>query len=258
MVFRETLLKLRQKSIIIIVGKKPIKSFDRYKNGNLVKEENYQNGNKVNEVNYDETKSENSILNPDGTTNRKITQYSDQIKTQYQAGNLYTVYTQNQNSFSFQNSASSSELKIMNGENNGYMIGLDNNNPSQPSISLVPDSPAGYTKFNGEAVFDDDLTANGNFSGENGNFNGDLDVSGNKNFRIDHPLDPDNFYLYHSCIESNEVLNQYSGNAVTDGNGIAEVTLPDYFAEINTDFRYQLTVIGQFAQAIILNEIKRQ
>jgi hypothetical protein len=33
--------------------------------------------------------------------------------------------------------------------------------------------------------------------------------------------------------------------------------LPDYFAALNRDFRYQLTVIGQFAQAIVSKEISR-
>ena len=39
-------------------------------------------------------------------------------------------------------------------------------------------------------------------------------------------------------------------------SGSAEVILPDYFEALNTDFRYQLTVIGEFAQAIISAEIK--
>ena len=33
------------------------------------------------------------------------------------------------------------------------------------------------------------------------------------------------------------------------------VTLPEYFAALNRNFRYQLTVIGQFAQAIVGDEI---
>jgi trimeric autotransporter adhesin len=32
--------------------------------------------------------------------------------------------------------------------------------------------------------------------------------------------------------------------------------LPDWFEALNTDFRYQLTVIGQFAQAIVSSEIQ--
>ena len=84
---------------------------------------------------------------------------------------------------------------------------------------------------------------------------GNLNVAGTKNFMIDHPDDPENKYLYHSCIESNEVLNKYSGVTTTDEHGNAIVELPEYFEKINRNFRYQLTVIGQFAQAIISREI---
>jgi len=65
-----------------------------------------------------------------------------------------------------------------------------------------------------------------------------------KNFRIDHPLDPENRYLVHSSVESDEMLNLYTGNATLDANGQAWVTLPDWFGALNTDFRYQLTAIG--------------
>jgi hypothetical protein len=73
---------------------------------------------------------------------------------------------------------------------------------------------------------------------------GDLSASGSKPFKIDHPLDPANQYLYHYSIESSEVLNQYSGNVTLDENGQAWVELPDWFQAINIDFRYQLTPIG--------------
>ena len=103
---------------------------------------------------------------------------------------------------------------------------------------------------------DGNLTVNGNqVVNGNSNINGDQTVSGTKSFRIDHPDDPENKYLLHSCIESDEVLNQYSGNTTTNENGIAVVNLPDYIQKINIDFRYQLTVIGDFAQAIISKEI---
>ena len=73
---------------------------------------------------------------------------------------------------------------------------------------------------------------------------GTFSATGTKNFRIDHPLDPANKYLFHASIESSEVLNLYSGNAVLDASGEAVVQLPDWFEVINTDFRYQLTPIG--------------
>ncbi|HRS38604.1 MAG: hypothetical protein ACO1G7_08735 [Bacteroidota bacterium] len=79
--------------------------------------------------------------------------------------------------------------------------------------------------------------------------------SGIKAFKIDHPLDPENKYLFHSSVESDEMLNQYSGNVTTDGQGLATVQLPDYFEALNKDIRYQLTVIGQFAQAIVQEEV---
>jgi hypothetical protein len=77
-----------------------------------------------------------------------------------------------------------------------------------------------------------------------------------KNFRVDHPLDPANKYLNHSSVESSEMMNIYTGNVTTDARGEATVQLPDWFEAVNGDFRYQLTVIGQFAQAIISREIQ--
>jgi hypothetical protein len=73
---------------------------------------------------------------------------------------------------------------------------------------------------------------------------------------IDHPLDPANKYLRHAAMESPEVLNFYNGNITTDAQGEAIVALPAYFETLNVDFRYQLTVIDQFAQAIIGSKIK--
>ncbi len=93
-----------------------------------------------------------------------------------------------------------------------------------------------------------------------GQFNGDVYVTGGlsaatKNFKIDHPLDPANKYLVHASVESSEMMNIYSGNVVTDELGLATIKLPDWFEAENTDFRYQLTVIGRFAQAIVKDKI---
>ncbi len=80
-------------------------------------------------------------------------------------------------------------------------------------------------------------------------------VKGGGTFKIDHPLDPENKYLSHSFVESPDMMNIYNGNITTDGSGVATVQLPAYFDALNKDFRYQLTVIGTFAQAIISKEI---
>lgn len=112
----------------------------------------------------------------------------------------------------------------------------------------------------------DALYAEGGFFA--GNFQGSVQIIGSLNvtggisgkstvsIHIDHPLDPANKYLIHSTVESSEMMNVYSGNAITDSAGLAEVVLPDYFEALNKDFRYQLTVIGDFAQAVVSKEIE--
>jgi hypothetical protein len=101
---------------------------------------------------------------------------------------------------------------------------------------------------------------NGSATGYAGLFYGNTWVAGTliKNagaFRIDHPLDPANRYLTHSFVESPDMKNIYDGIVTTDGAGEATVAMPDWFEALNRDFRYQLTVVGQFAQAIVSREI---
>jgi hypothetical protein len=73
---------------------------------------------------------------------------------------------------------------------------------------------------------------------------GNLGASGSKQFRIDHPADPENKYLLHYSAESPEVINFYSGTIPLDGAGEAVVELPAYFASINKEPRYTLTAVG--------------
>jgi TGF-beta propeptide len=94
-----------------------------------------------------------------------------------------------------------------------------------------------------------------------GNFQGNVNVTGSvtssaKNVKIDDPRDPANKYLVHASVESSEMMNIYTGNITTDAQGEARVKLPEWFEALNTDFRYQLTVIGQFAQAIVSSEVQ--
>lgn len=102
--------------------------------------------------------------------------------------------------------------------------------------------------------------ASGGTQNWGGYFIGDVNVtgtitSGSGATTIDHPLDPENKYLNHAYIESPDMMSVYNGNATTDANGTAVVMMPDYVDALNRDFRYQLTVIGEFAQAIIAEEI---
>ncbi|MGO9272412.1 MAG: beta strand repeat-containing protein, partial [Terriglobia bacterium] len=78
---------------------------------------------------------------------------------------------------------------------------------------------------------------------------GDIHASGaitgaSKNFRIDHPVDPEHKDLYHASIESSEMMDLYTGNAMLDANGEAVVQMPEWFEALNQDFRYQLTAVG--------------
>lgn len=82
-------------------------------------------------------------------------------------------------------------------------------------------------------------------------------ASGTKSFRIDHPLDPENKFLYHYSAEGPEPLNLYSGTVVTDVKGFAWVQLPDYFGEINKNPRYQLTVVDESEDFVMAKVSKR-
>ena len=120
----------------------------------------------------------------------------------------------------------------------------------------------GAGESGGTAIYaEGGIGANGAARGRAGLFSGNVQVLGTLSksggsFKIDHPLDPENKYLSHSFVESPDMKNIYDGNITTDHNGIAVVVLPDYFEALNRDFRYQLTVVGQFAQAIVAEEVK--
>lgn len=112
----------------------------------------------------------------------------------------------------------------------------DNNSP-------IPLTVDGLSSFNGDMTITGNLNVTGNIA------------KGGGTFKIDHPLDPANKYLTHSFVESPEMMNVYSGNVVTNADGYATVEMPNYFQAANKDFRYQLTVIGSFAQAIVKEKI---
>ncbi len=90
---------------------------------------------------------------------------------------------------------------------------------------------------------------------------GNLEVSGSitgssKNFMIKHPLDAAKL-LRHASTESNEMLVQYSGNVVTNQEGFASVSMPDYVKALASDFRYHLTIVDKtFAQVIVFETLE--
>ncbi|MFN8483367.1 MAG: hypothetical protein U0768_10030 [Anaerolineae bacterium] len=90
----------------------------------------------------------------------------------------------------------------------------------------------------------------GFFQGDVG-VTGRLRTSGAMMATMDHPLAPAQKYLNQAAVLANEQTVVFSGNATTDAKGEAIVALPDYAQAISGDFRYQLTPVGQFAQAIV-------
>jgi len=116
--------------------------------------------------------------------------------------------------------------------------------------------------FTGGSEANGVLAYAGSNGGYAGTFEGDVNTTGSyligglPQVQLDHPLDPANKYLFHSSVESSEMKNMYDGTITTDSQGQATVQLPEWFEVLNTDFRYQLTVIGQFAQAIVGHKIE--
>ncbi len=51
------------------------------------------------------------------------------------------------------------------------------------------------------------------------------------------------------------MMDIYNGNVTTDADGRAIVELPAWFGALTGTIRYQLTVIGRLAQAIVEQEI---
>ena len=111
---------------------------------------------------------------------------------------------------------------------------------------------------NGQNIFN--LFESGFLATKDLQVQGDLEVLGTISksggtFKIDQPVFPEKKWLYHSFIESPDMMNVYNGNTITDDKGMAIVKLPGYFEALNKDFKYQLTTIGSFSKATIHKEI---
>ena len=92
------------------------------------------------------------------------------------------------------------------------------------------------------------------YGNKNVTVKGDLKVEGTLSkgggtFRIDHPLDPLNKELYHSFVESPEMMNIYKGNSKTI-KGRAEIKMADWFAALNgnitDDYSFSITPLNSF------------
>ncbi|MGA9643164.1 MAG: hypothetical protein WBQ72_17335 [Terriglobales bacterium] len=153
----------------------------------------------------------------------------------------------------------------------GYGIfgegGINNSGPGGTGVSGFggPGAPGNWDGAGGDFVGADQTTHGDGIdaqagSGLAGNFIGNVSITGSiskggGSFKIDHPLDPANKYLYHSFVESPDMMNIYNGNVALDANGEAIITMPEWFSVLNRDFRYQLTCIGGFAPLYIAEKL---
>ncbi|MGB6650497.1 MAG: hypothetical protein WBG01_18385 [Bacteroidota bacterium] len=136
-----------------------------------------------------------------------------------------------------------------------YSTGLGTNFYAYTAREANP-NPAGWfnhSSSNGIGVLGQGATA--------GLFHGNVDVQGSLSkssgtFKIDHPLDPANKYLYHSFVESPDMMNIYNGNTSLDGSGEGWVELPEWFGALNDDFRYQLTCVGGYAPVYVADKVQ--
>jgi hypothetical protein len=116
----------------------------------------------------------------------------------------------------------------------------------------------GYATGSGTnyGVFGNALYGSQNWAGY---FAGDVRVTGTlvnpgPVLEIDHPSDPEGGYLRHALVSSPEMKTVYDGIAVLDARGEALVQLPDWFEDLNGEFRYQLTPIGAPAPDLYVAE----
>ena len=135
-------------------------------------------------------------------------------------------------------------------------IGVEASSDTGDAVRAVSHA-AGYSGIYGE---NDSGGYAGWFAGKV-NVTGNLTVAGSisagtKDFKIDDPLDPANKFLIHTSVESPDAEDIYNGNVTTDSRGYATVGLPAYFDAENIDPRYQLTVIGSFARAIVWRGVR--
>ena len=166
----------------------------------------------------------------------------------YSSGNNST---QGVNANAYGTSTSSGIIKSINAT-----AGSDNTGNTNPTYGIYT-TALGNSPGIKYGIFATSSGNGGQFAGYfqgNVHINGTLSKSGGT-FKIDHPQDPENKYLMHSFVESPEMKNIYDGTTTTDVNGDATIMMPSYFQSLNITFRYQLTCIGQFAQAIVSEEI---
>jgi len=144
------------------------------------------------------------------------------------------------------------------GISGGQGVGVrgENVNTSNPGNAVE-----GRTNGAGAGIYGTETSADaaalaGRFDG-NVQINGNLTVTGTKTgFSIADPRAPSRRTLNHTPVETDGFAVTYSGNVRTGWDGRATVRLPSYAAVVADRWRYALTPIGRFGQAIVEREVQ--
>jgi hypothetical protein len=161
--------------------------------------------------------------------------------------------------FRIDNTSSSQEAMFLVSNGSGEVLQVESNGTGDCVLIDNNGTQNGLTIFN-SSISGHALAVYNSGGYDAGYFSGDVDITGTLSkgggsFKIDHPLDPENKYLYHSFVESPDMLNVYNGNITLDNKGEVIVQLPEYFEALNMEYRYQLTCIGGFAPVYIAEKI---
>lgn len=138
----------------------------------------------------------------------------------------------------------------------GVAVRGENVNTSNPANAIE-----GTTRGAGAGIFGTETSTDaaalaGRFDG-NVTINGNLTVTGTKTgLFIDDPRAPAERTIGQTPLDTDELSVFYSGNVTTGDDGRATVRLPEYAQAIASDWRYTLTPIGRFGQAIVEREVE--
>jgi hypothetical protein len=138
----------------------------------------------------------------------------------------------------------------------GTAVRGENVNASNTGFGVEGTTNGAGAGIHGTETSSNSAALAGLFDG-NVRINGDLTVTGTKSgFRIDDPRDPAHRTLSHTPVETDALTVVYTGNVRTGRDGRATVRLPAYGEVLAGDWRYQLTPIGRFGQAIVEREVR--
>ena len=157
------------------------------------------------------------------------------------------------------------QLSLSTGGSSSGPVSITSNNAQNNALSVTNNAFTAFCATNnsntGIAISTiGSMTVFGNDNGA-ATFWGNVSVNGTlsareKQFKVDHPVDPQNRYLNHVSIESSERAVVYSGNVECDKSGEATVRLPDWLEALAGDFRYQLTCVGGQSAVYVSKEIE--